>query len=164
MSKPAPLAVTVTKDIPAPAEILYDLVSDITAMHRFSPENTAGVWLNGASGPIVDAQFKGTNRLGRAKWSTKPKVTVADRGKHFAFKVPGGAGPEWTYRFETTDNGTRVTESMRQRKASPALIRFIQRRNGITDRASNLFDAMTLTLDRLAAVASQPQNQTQKTN
>lgn len=154
MSKHAPLTVSVNKDIPAAAEVLYDLVSDITAMHRFSPENIAGVWLHGASSAIVGAQFKGTNKLGKAKWSTKPTVTVADRAKRFAFKVPGGAGPEWTYRFEPTENGTRVTESMCQRKASPFIIRFIQRRNGITDRASNLFDAMTLTLDRLAIEAS----------
>jgi hypothetical protein len=156
MSKPAPLSVTVSKVIPTGAEALYDLVSDITSMHKLSPENTAGVWLNGATGPAVGAQFKGTNRLGKANWSTKPTVTAADRGKHFAFKVPGAAQTVWSYQFEAVENGTRVTESMSQVKASPAIIRFIQRRNGVNDRAANLHDAMSTTLDRLASAAMQP--------
>jgi hypothetical protein len=68
-----PLSVTVSKVIPTGAEALYDLVADITSMHKFSPENTEGVWLKGATGPVVGAQFKGSNQLGKAKWSTKPK-------------------------------------------------------------------------------------------
>ena len=40
MSKPAPLSVTVSEVIPPGAEALYDLVSDITSMHKFSPEST----------------------------------------------------------------------------------------------------------------------------
>ncbi len=155
MSKSAPLSVTVSKTIPTGAEALYDLISDITGMHRFSPENTAGVWLKGATGPAVGAQFKGTNRLGKANWSTKPTVTAAERGKHFAFKVPGAAGTVWSYQFEALENGTRVTESMHQVKASPAIIRYIQRRNGVLDRSANLSDAMSVTLDRLAAAATQ---------
>jgi Polyketide cyclase / dehydrase and lipid transport len=154
MSKPAPISVTVSKVIPTGAEALYDLVADVTNMHRFSPENTDAVWLNGATGPSVGAKFKGSNQLGKAKWSTKPTVTAADRGRRFAFKVPGAAGTEWTYEFEPVETGTRVTESVTQVKASPAIIRYIQRRNGVTDRAANLSDAMTVTLDRIALAAT----------
>jgi hypothetical protein len=156
MSKPTPISVTVSKVIPTGAEALYDLVSDVTNMHRFSPENTAAVWLNDATGPSVGAQFKGSNRLGKATWSTKPTVTAADRGRVFSFKVPGATGAQWTYEFEPVNGGTKVTESMSQAKASPAIIRFIQRRNGVTDRAANLFDSMTVTLERLAASVSAP--------
>jgi uncharacterized protein YndB with AHSA1/START domain len=153
MSKPAPLSVTVTTVIAAPAERLYDLVADVTQMHRFSPENTSASWLKGATGAAVGATFKGTNQLGKAKWSTKPTVTEAERGARFAFKVPGGAGAEWSYTFESVPGGTLVTESMAQKKASPAIIRLIQRRNGVTDRAANLREAMEITLGRLAAAA-----------
>ena len=153
MSKPAPLQISVSTVIAAPAERIYDLVADVTQMHRFSPENTSAAWLNGATGPAVGAKFKGTNRLGKAKWTTKPTVTAADRGTRFAFKVPGGAGAEWSYTFETVDGGTRVTESMVQAKRSPAIIRLIQRRNGVTDRAANLREAMNTTLAGLAAAA-----------
>ncbi len=154
MTKPAPLQISVSTVIAASAEHIYDLVADVTQMHRFSPENTAATWLNGATGPTVGAKFKGTNRLGKATWSTKPTVTAADRGSRFSFKVPGKAGAEWTYTFESVDGGTRVTESMSQTKASPAIIRLIQRRNGVTDRAANLRNAMETTLTRLTHVAA----------
>jgi uncharacterized membrane protein len=155
MSKPAPLAVTVTKTIDAPATLLYDLIADVTTMPNYSPETIAVTWLGGATAPVVGAKFKGTNKMGTSKWSTKPTITAAERGSRFAFKVPGGAGAEWTYAFTTDANGaTIVTESMVQTKPSPAIIRYLQRRNGVTDRAANLRDAMNTTLDRLAAIAT----------
>lgn len=154
MTKPEPISLSVSAVIPAPAAHLYDLVADVTKMYRFSPENTSAMWLDGASGPAVGARFKGTNRLGKATWSTKPTVTVAERGARFAFKVPGAAGPEWTYTFEPADGGTRVTEAVVQDRPSPAIIRFIQRRNGVTDRAAHLRSAMEITLSKLASAAA----------
>jgi uncharacterized protein YndB with AHSA1/START domain len=154
MNKPAPLAVSVSTVIAAPAERLYDLVADITQMHRYSPETIAATWLKGATGPEVGATFKGTNQMGTSKWSTKPTVTVADRGTQFSFKVPGAAGAQWTYTFTPVTGGTLVTESMSQAKASPAIIRYLQRRNGVTDRAANLQAAMETTLARIADAAT----------
>jgi hypothetical protein len=153
MARPAPLSVKVSKVVDVDAQTLYDLVADITRMPTFSPETFATEWLEGATSAEVGARFKGTNRIGKAKWSTKPTVTVATRGREFSFKVPHGSGPLWTYNFDPVEGGTRVTESMTQQRPSPAIIRFIQRRNGVTDRAANLRSAMTLTLDRLAEVA-----------
>ncbi len=148
-----PIDVTVAKVIAAPPDVIYDLVSDITQMAKYSPENTGGEWIEGAAGPVVGARFKGSNRLGKATWSTKPTVTVADRGSEFAFKVPGAAGPVWTYRFEATSGGTLVTESVVQTKRSPLPIRLIQRLNGVTDRAAVLQAGMVTTLDRVATAA-----------
>lgn len=153
MSKPSPLHVSVTNLIEAPADVVYDLVSDITRMGHYSPENTGGAWLDGATGPAVGARFKGTNKLGFLKWATKPTVTIADRGRRFAFQVPGPGGPLWTYEFESVATGTRVTESMHQDRPSLALIRFMQRRAGVTDRAEHLRRAMTQTLLQIAVVA-----------
>jgi Polyketide cyclase / dehydrase and lipid transport len=151
MSTKSPVNVTVTKVIAAEADSIYDLVADITRMPHYSPENTAGEWLDGATSPAVGARFKGSNRLGKATWSTKPTVTVADRGREFAFKVPGAAGARWSYRFEPTTGGTLVTESVGQTKRSPLPIRMIQRLNGVTDRNADLRAGMATTLDRLAA-------------
>ncbi len=47
MAKPTPLDVTVDRVIDAPADTLYDLVSDVTRMGDYSPENTGAVWLAG---------------------------------------------------------------------------------------------------------------------
>lgn len=155
MSAPAPLAVTVSKAIAAPADRICDLVSDITSMHRYSTENVAGEWLDGETGPAVGARFKGTNRLGTTTWSTKPVVTAYEPGRLFAFKVPGRSGATWTYRFEPTEDGTLVTESMSQDRPSPFPIRFLQRRAGVTDRGAHLAAAMTTTLERVADAAAE---------
>lgn len=152
-SSKSPLNVTVSAEVAAPAEVVYSLISDVTRMPEFSPENTRGEWLGGASGPTVGARFKGTNKLGNTTWSTKPTVTVAEPGSVFAFKVPGASGALWTYELAEHGGVTVVTESMVQQKASSSLIRWFQRRAGVTDRAANLRDAMTITLERVAAVA-----------
>ena len=153
MSSAVPLAVSVTRLIHAPAEVVYELVSDVTNMGEYSPENTGAVWLDGATGPAVGARFKGTNRLGPNRWSTKPTVTTAERGRLFEFVVPGKSGATWTYGFDPVPGGVQVTESMRQDRPSPFLIRLLQRRAGVTDRAANLRAAMTATLDRVAVAA-----------
>jgi hypothetical protein len=147
----SPLNVSVTATIAAPAHVVYGLISDVTRMPEFSPENIRAEWLDGATGPAVGAKFKGTNKLGKTTWSTKPVVTAAEPGKLFAFKVPGASGALWTYEFTSLDNKTIVTESMVQTKPSSPLIRWFQRRAGVTDRAANLRAAMNTTLARVAA-------------
>jgi len=153
MSKPTPLSMTVSRVVPASPSTVYDLISDITTMSRYSPETVASSWL-GDAGPHVGARFKGTNVIGKLRWSTKPAVTAADPGVRFAFQVPGRSGPLWTYHFEPVDGGTLVTESMIQTVPSPVLIRFLQRRAGVADRAAHLRQGMIVTLDRLATAAA----------
>lgn len=149
----SPLNVSVTATIAAPAEVVYALISDVTRMPEFSPENIRGEWLGSATGPAVGARFKGTNKLGSTTWSTKPVVTAAEPGRVFAFKVPGASGALWTYELAAHGDVTVVTESMVQTKVSSALIRWFQRRAGVTDRAANLRAAMTTTLERVAVAA-----------
>ena len=43
--------VRVTREIDAPAEKLWAMVSDVTRMGEWSPENVGGNWLGGATGP-----------------------------------------------------------------------------------------------------------------
>jgi uncharacterized protein YndB with AHSA1/START domain len=153
MSKHAPLEVSVSRTIDAPADAVYDLLSDVTTMGRYSPENTGAEWLDRATGPAVGARFKGTNRIGSMRWSTKPTITAADRGRLFEFEVPGRARATWTYRFDPVPGGVRVTESVRQDRATPFPIRLLQRRAGVTDRAEHLRAGIATTLDRVAAAA-----------
>ncbi|MEO0495490.1 MAG: SRPBCC family protein [Actinomycetota bacterium] len=151
MTKHEPIDFSVEATIPATPETVYDLVADITRMGEWSPETIEASWLAGATGAEVGARFKGTNTLGRASWATKPTITEAARGQAFAFKVPGKAGPVWRYDFEAVPGGTRVVESVQQAAPSPAIIRFIQRRNGVSDRAAHLEDGMRTTLANLTA-------------
>ena len=54
----------VSLHIAAPAEQLYDMVSDIARMGDWSPENTGGRWLGKATGPALGAKFLGWNKHG----------------------------------------------------------------------------------------------------
>ena len=155
MNKPQPIEVSVSTVVPAATPLaLYNLISDVTSMPKFSPETIAVSWVGKHSAPVVGAKFKGTNRLGSSKWSTKPTITIAEPGQAFSFKVPGKAGAEWTYEFAEVDGGTLVTESVRQNRPSPLVIRMLQRRAGVTDRAENLRASMHTTLARLSAAAT----------
>lgn len=153
-AKPQPLQISVERVIEASPETIYHLISDITRMGEWSPECIEASWIGDATEPTVGARFKGKNRLGFSRWTTKPTVTEADPGRTFAFKVPGKAGAFWRYELEATAHGTRVTESMEQEAPLNAFIHFLQRRNGVHDRAANLSQAMTLTLERIDAAAT----------
>ena len=148
------LAVTVTKVINASPDSLYALVSDVTRMGEWSPETTKAEWVGDVATAAVGCRFKGSNAIGKVRWTTKPTVTSAISGQEFSFKVPGKSGAAWTYRFEAAEGGTLVTESVRQDKRSPLPIRILQRRAGVTDRAAHLEAGMLTTLDRLAKTAN----------
>jgi hypothetical protein len=152
MSAPT-IDVEVSRVIAASPETLYDLVADVAAMSDYSPETTAVSWLDGHHTAVVSARFRGANAIGSVRWTTKPVVTAADRGRRFAFRVPSGARSTWVYRFEAVDGGTRVTESIRTERSVPTIIRLFTRLAGVTDRAEHLRAGMTTTLARLDAAA-----------
>ena len=90
-------------------EDLYDLVSDVTRMGKWSPVCKACWWDEGA-GPEVGAWFTGRNELPDRTWETRSEVVAADRGREFAFVV-NGTWTRWGYAFEAVDGGTELTES-----------------------------------------------------
>jgi len=100
----------------APAEQVWELVSDVTRVGEFSPETFEAQWLEGASGPSAGARFRGhvrRNGRGPVYWTTCT-VVACDPGREFAFTVdvPGGkAINTWRYCLETRDDGSDVTES-----------------------------------------------------
>jgi hypothetical protein len=113
MSAMADKQVQVSTEIARDPDSLYDMVSALTDMGKWSPEATGGRWVGGASGPAVGARFRGNNRSGWRRWSTTAEVTDADRGKRFAFKVSFAAVPiaAWSYEFTEAAGATTVTES-----------------------------------------------------
>lgn len=106
---------SVTVHMAAPAERIYDLVSDVTRIGRYSPETFEAEWTEGADGPAVGARFKGhvkRNGRGPTYWTTCEVVT-ADPPREFGFAVLTGGKPlnTWRYRLEPRGEGTDVTES-----------------------------------------------------
>src|SRR3954447_4143399 len=112
--------VEVRETIKAPAAAVYALVADLPRMGEWSPENTGGKWLGGATGPAVGARFRGTNRAGWRFWTTTVTVRAADVGRSFAFDVDvaGLAVSTWAYTFAEAEGGCVVTESWTERRPS----------------------------------------------
>jgi hypothetical protein len=143
-----------TETIAADAGALYDLVSDLTQMGKWSPEATGGRWADGATGPAVGASFRGDNRSGWRRWSTAAEITTADRGKRFAFRVTAGRTPvsDWSYDFEPDGDGTRVVE--RWHDLRPRWMNLVSRPlMGVYDRAAHNQRNITTTLTALKAAA-----------
>jgi uncharacterized protein YndB with AHSA1/START domain len=112
MSKHKPNAIGTIK-IAAPAEKVYDLVSDPGSLADFAAEYCGYEWLDGATAPEVGARFKGKNRRGFARWNGVATITAADPGRRYAFKVAvaGFTSAVWQYEIEPKDDGCLVTES-----------------------------------------------------
>lgn len=143
--------------IDASPERIYDIVTDITQMGRLSPECTGGRWLGGATGPSVGAAFKGTNKRGLARWSTKNEVVTATPGKGFAFETQQ-SGTRWTYRLQADGDGTVVSESRAAFKERPLIARVFSKLllGGVEEHDDEMRGGMRATLERLKAIAEAP--------
>ncbi len=145
-----------TIEIHASPTAVYGLVSDIRRMGEWSPECHACEWIGSTTTAAVGARFKGSNRRGWARWSTKPRIVVADPGREFAF-VTGHLGRDmtrWSYRFETTSDATKVTESFEMLRTMPWYFRLADRLlMGVQDRKADLETNMAETLQSLKAGA-----------
>ena len=146
---------SVTVHIAAPAELVWDLVSDITRIGEFSPETFEAQWLDGASGPRAGARFRGhvrRNGRGPVYWTTCT-VTASEPGREFAFAV-GGPGSTtvntWRYQLEPVADGTDVTESFELADTLP--LRLYWSVAGRARLRTNL-DGMRATLEKMKAVA-----------
>lgn len=146
--------VQVTADIAAPADKVWTLVSDLPRMGEWSPENTGGRWVEGATGPVEGAKFRGSNRKGLRRWSTTCTVTAADAGKKFAFEVTYGplAISTWEYTFTPNGDNTTVVEEWTDRRplwmkigSGPVM--------GVADRAAHNRRGMEHTLEKLKVAA-----------
>lgn len=150
---------TVTIHVDAAPDEVYALVSDVRRMGEWSPETVHAEWIDGATGPAVGARFKGTNRRGIVRWSTKPRVVEVEPGRVFAFvtEFRGQDQTRWTYRFEPEAGGTRLTESFDLVHDIPKFVataeRFLLR---VKDRRADLEDGMRATLERIKQAAEQP--------
>jgi uncharacterized protein YndB with AHSA1/START domain len=143
----------------APADRVWDLVSDVTRIGEFSPETFEAEWLDGATGPRPGARFRGhvrRNGRGPVYWTTCT-VTAAEPEREFAFSVAGLGGATantWGYSLEPTADGTDVTESF---ELPATLVNRIYWLLGGPARLRTNLDGMRTTLERIKALVEQDQ-------
>ena len=144
--------IEVVRTVAASPEQVYSLVSDLPRMGEWSPENTGGKWLKGATGAAVGARFQGTNALGKKKWKTVSKVTAAQRGTEFAFDVTaaGMKVAAWGFSIAAAEGGATVTHWWDDQR-NPVIAKLTGLALGVKDRASHNRTNMEQTLERLAA-------------
>lgn len=145
--------IEVSETVKASTLRLYELVSDLPRMGEWSPENTGGKWVGGATGPAVGAKFRGTNRNGLAVWMTSVTVTEADPGGRFAFDVHVFGVPisTWEYTFADATDGCLVTERWTDHR--PAWMQKSSVLTGVRDRTAHNRRGMEETLAKLKVTA-----------
>ncbi len=147
--------VSVTVEIDTPAERMFSMISDVTRMGEWSPENEGATWLGGATGPTPGAKFRGENRNGKKKWKTVAKIDRCEPSSVFSFHVSAGGLKiaEWRYEIEPTPSGgCRITETWIDERGRIAT--FMGKPvSGVADRAAHNRAGMEQTLQGLKAVA-----------
>ncbi|ADX72241.1 polyketide cyclase / dehydrase family protein [Pseudarthrobacter phenanthrenivorans Sphe3] len=139
----------------APAETVYDLVSDITRTGEWSPVCTSCWWDDEDSAGQPGAWFTGRNELPHRTWETRSLVVAAERGREFAWVV-GGKFVRWGFTMAPADSGTILTESW---EFLPDGIAMFEEKFGdkaseqIAERTQQALDGIPVTLAAIKQIA-----------
>jgi uncharacterized protein YndB with AHSA1/START domain len=95
----------------SPARV-WELLTDLQRMGQWSPEFQGGEWLDGATGAVVGARFKGRNKWRTREWESISTVIAAEPEKTFAWAVGDPANPGAIWRLDLTpeNDGTQVRQ------------------------------------------------------
>jgi Polyketide cyclase / dehydrase and lipid transport len=107
-------------EIDAPPQVMFNLITDIHQMARFSPEVVSCRWLDGADRAALGARFEAVNQVpGHRPWKNRPVVTVYESQERFAISrtEPFAGTIVWAYDLDSDGNKTVLTESYRVTKA-----------------------------------------------
>jgi uncharacterized protein YndB with AHSA1/START domain len=139
--------------IGADPERVWALITDITRMGEWSPENKGGRWARGATGPAEGARFVGFNAHGWVRWRTHCRVVECAEPERFAFTVAEN-GMTWGWRLEPDGAGTRLTQ-WRDRSTPPnALVKALVSTGLLgKDRERLMREGMERTLAAVKATA-----------
>lgn len=122
--------VSVSVDIAATPERVWDVVSDITLLPQWSRELQSVRWADGFDGPALGAKFMGRNRNPAVgEWTTVSEVVAFDRPRAFGWAVGDPGSPVATWMFELTPiaGGTRLGYVARIGPARSGLTMLIER-------------------------------------
>ncbi len=101
----------VERDIKAPIERLWELVSDISMPAAFSEELVGAEWADGVDGPAVGARFIGrSTHEARGEWEVPCFVTICEEPHRFGWVTsdPDDPGARWRFELERIAGSVRV--------------------------------------------------------
>jgi len=120
---------TVTIEVDATPQQVWDLLTDVTRSGEWSHETRGGEWLDGATGPVPGARFRGRNQNGRSKWTRQCEVLTSDPGRSISWRTVPSAiyrdSTVWTYELEPTERGCRITQRFEVVKLGPIIDRIL---------------------------------------
>ena len=147
--------IEVSTHVDAPPAKVYELVSDLPSMGRWSPECKRCDWVGGATAAAPGARFKGRNQIGWRRWSTKGTVVAADPGAQLSFDISSVFGlpvARWSYRIEPDGGGSKVTETFEDKRGGTIKV-LGTLVSGVGDRDDHNRKGMEATLARIKSEA-----------
>ncbi|MCE9515127.1 MAG: SRPBCC family protein [Mycobacterium sp.] len=153
--------VAVERVVDASLETVWELITDITLMPRFSSELQRVKWADGFDAPCIGARFVGVNRHPNVgEWTTTSTVLEYDRPRIFSWAVGDLGNPAATWQFELTpsDAACAVLYTARIGPGPSGVTMLIERQPDraariIADRLGALSSAMAATLAGIAGLA-----------
>ena len=153
--------VAVERVIDAPVATVWELITDIALMPRFSSELQRVQWADGFDAPRIGARFAGVNRHPSVgEWTTTSTVVEYDRPRIFGWAVGDLLTPAATWQFELTpfDDVCAVRYTARIGPGPSGVTMLIERQPDraaqiIADRLGALSAAMAATLAGIAGLA-----------
>lgn len=117
------LSTTVSVDVAAPPEAVWQVVADPVRTSEWSHECTSVEFLDGATESGLDVRFRGTNRTGRTTWSRVCTIFAFDPGSEFAYLTSSkqGDATAWHFKLEPIESGTRLTQAFQIVRMPPWL-------------------------------------------
>lgn len=145
----------------APVQTVWDLVTDIAVMPRFSTELQHVEWVEGSDTPRLGARFTGVNRHPAVgQWTTTSTIIEFDPPRTFAWAVGDPENPAATWRFDLREaNGGTALRYAAAIGPGPSGVTMLIGREPdrateiIADRLAQLTSAMTATLAGIAEMA-----------
>ena len=128
----------VSIDIAAPPERVWELITDVTLLPRFSTELQHAEWAEGFDAAALGAQFLGTNRHPAiGEWTTTSHIIEFEPPRLFSWAVGNPEMCAATWQFETNpiSNGTRLRYTARLGPGQSGVTMLIKRE---PDRADEI--------------------------
>jgi uncharacterized protein YndB with AHSA1/START domain len=130
---------------------VWEAVSDPARIAAYSPEAAGVTASTSPTGPLpVGASFRGSNRNGLFRWSTRCTVVESAPGQAFAFDVSylGLAVARWRFVLTADGSGTLVVQEWTDHRGA-AMKALGTIGTGVADRRTHNERTMRATLDAL---------------